>query len=167
MKKSARYIIALFIILSLNFLIPRFMPGDPVTNLMGEDFLIDQETLTQLKKELGLDQPLIVQYGRYWKDIFRLDLGYSYHFHEKVTGLVFAKAKWTVLLVGIAILLGSLLGGLLGAFSGWVPNTAANKTATSLFLAVYSTPPFFLSLALLYVFAYKLGLFPLRGFYET
>ncbi len=167
MKKAARYLFALFFIISLNFFIPRIMPGDPITNLTGEDFLVDQESIDQLQSNLGLDKPIFIQYLHYWKDVFGLNLGYSYHFHEKVAQLILSKMKWTLLLLGTAILLGFVLGTLLGALSGWNRNTLGNKAATTFILSLYSTPSFFLSLIVLYIFGFKLGLFPLKGFYES
>jgi len=166
-KKAARYILALFIIFSFNFLIPRIMPGDPITNLMGEDYIVNQESIAQLRSELGLDKPLFTQYIHYWKNLFRLDLGYSYHLHEKVTSSIFSRMKWTLGLMGISILLGTFFGMVLGALSGWGKNSLKNRFSTTFFISVYCTPPFFLSLLFLYLFAFKLNLFPLKGFYET
>ena len=59
------------------------MPGDPITNLMGEDYIVSQESIDALKAELELDKPLLVQYALYWRDLIRLDLGNSYHFIQK------------------------------------------------------------------------------------
>ena len=167
MKKTARYLLALFIIISINFFIPRFMPGDPITNLMGEDYIVSQESIDALKAELELDKPLLVQYALYWRDLIRLDLGNSYHFHTEVSKIIASKLLWTTALVGLSILFGTLFGAILGALSGWGKNDLKNKTLTTFFLWIYCTPPFFLSLIVLYVFAFKIGIFPLRGFYET
>jgi peptide/nickel transport system permease protein len=166
-KKLIRYLLALFIIFSLNFFIPRAMPGDPVTNLLGEDFVIDEASLAELKAELGLDRSLPVQYLLYWRDVFRLDLGHSYHYHDRVSRVIGARMPWTLLLVGVSILLGAGLGTFLGALAGWGRGSLRSRSSTLFFLMVYSTPPFFLCLILLYVFAFKLGWFPLRGVYST
>jgi len=143
------------------------MPGDPVTNLMGEDYIASQESIDALKAELGLDKPLLVQYAIYWRDLIRLDLGHSYHFHEGVTQIIASRLVWTIALVGFSILFGTLFGAILGALSGWRRNDVQNKVLTTFFLWVYCTPPFFLSLLALYVFAFEAGIFPMRGFYET
>lgn len=143
------------------------MPGDPVTNLMGEDYIVSQESIDALKAELGLDKPLLVQYAIYWRDLIRLNLGHSYHFHQEVSQVIASKLIWTTALVGLSILIGTLFGALLGALSGWRKNDTKNKALTTFLLWVYCTPPFFLSLIILYVFAFKAGIFPMRGFYET
>lgn len=167
MKKVARTLLALFIIFTLNFLIPRAMPGDPMMNLIGEDALVDEAALIELRHEMGLDAPLPVQYLRYWRDLFRLDLGHSFHLHAPVANVLAARMPWTLALMGIALLLGSAAGTWLGALSGWARDSRLNRAASMAMLAVYSMPPFFLALVLLYLMAFKLGLFPLHGFYET
>lgn len=166
-KKALRYLIALFIIFTLNFIIPRAMPGDPITNLLGENFIASEATIQELKTELGFDKSLFFQYLDYWKNIFTLRLGYSYHFNQKVFTLIFSRMKWTLALLFPSILLGAILGTLLGALSGWKKNKLANKATTWAFLAVYSSPPYFLGIIFLYIFSFKWGLFPFKGFYET
>lgn len=166
-KKVFRYFIALFIIFTLNFIIPRAMPGDPITNLLGENFNASKDMIEELEIELGLDKSLPAQYIDYWKDIFTLRLGYSYHFNQKVVSVISARMKWTLALLLPSIILGAILGTLLGALSGWEKNTLSNKTTTWAFLAVYSTPPYFIGIIFLYLFAFKWGLFPFKGFYET
>jgi len=166
-KKALRHLIALLIIFTLNFIIPRAMPGDPITNLLGENFVASEATIQELKTELGLDKSLPAQFLDYWKDIFSLRLGYSYHFNQKVISIIFSRIKWTLALLIPSILLGAFLGTFLGALSGWKKNNLANKTTTRAFLAVYSSPPYFLGILLLYIFSFKWGLFPFKGFYET
>jgi peptide/nickel transport system permease protein len=143
------------------------MPGDPIINLLGEDCILSEKHIAELRAELGLDQPLSNQYLKYWKDILQLKLGFSYHYNAKVSQLILARLKWTLLLVGPGIIFGALLGTYLGALSGWKNRTIPNKLATSLVLLIYSTPPYFLSLIVLYLFSFKLELFSLRGFYTT
>jgi peptide/nickel transport system permease protein len=166
-KKALRYLLALFIIFTLNFIIPRAMPGDPVTHLLGENFIASEASIQELRQEMGLDKSLFAQYMDYWKNIFTLHLGYSYHFNQKVSALIYARMKWTLALLLPSILAGAALGSLFGSLSGWRKNDMGNKTMTWAFLAVYSTPPFFLGIIFLYLFSFKWGLFPFKGFYET
>jgi peptide/nickel transport system permease protein len=162
-KKLPRYLIALFVIFTLNFIIPRAMPGDPITNLLGEDYVIDEASLAELKAELGLDHPLLIQYLRYWKEILQFDMGYSFRFHDRVTRVIGARLVWTLYLVGISILLGASLGTFLGSLAGWRHVSIPNKCMSLFFISINSMPPFFLSLVLLYVFAFKMEWFPLRN----
>jgi len=166
-KKALRLLLGLFIIFTLNFIIPRAMPGDPVSHLLGENFIASEASIQELERELGLDKPLLAQYLQYWKNIFTLRLGYSYHFNQKVMVLISIRMKWTLALLVPSILIGAVLGTLLGALSGLKKNNLGNKTVTWAFLAVYSTPPFFLGIIFLYLFSFKWGIFPFKGFYET
>jgi peptide/nickel transport system permease protein len=166
-KKASRYIIAIIIIFSLNFIIPRAMPGDPLTNLLGEDVILTDCTVTELRSEMGLDRPLFQQYIDYWRSILQMNLGYSFHRHSPVSEIIFIRMKWTLLLALPSLLLGSVLGTVLGALAGWRCGNLSEKMKTALFLAVYCTPPYFLCLLALYLFSFKLALFPLKGFYDT
>jgi len=165
-KKATRYVIALFLIISLNFFIPRSMPGDPLTNLLGEDIMLTASSVEELRERMGLDRPLSQQYLDYWYDIFRFDLGYSFHLHSNVSDLIYDRMKWTLLLSLPATILGAMLGTLLGARAGW-RSGALRRTQTGFIMAIYCAPPYFLSLIALYLLSYKLGLFPLKGFYST
>jgi peptide/nickel transport system permease protein len=166
-KKAGRYALALFVIISLNFIIPRAMPGDPLTNLLGEDVIMTDSLVMQLRNEMGLDRPLSEQYLDYWWDILHLDLGYSFHLHSPVSQIIFTRMKWTLLLAVPSLVIGSALGALLGALAGWRSDGPRQKAETALLLAIYCTPPYFLCLLVLYLFSFRLGLFPLKGFYST
>ncbi|MDD4162966.1 MAG: ABC transporter permease, partial [Methanothrix sp.] len=166
-KKVSRYIIAIVIIFSLNFIIPRSMPGDPLTNLLGEDVLLTDSTVAELRSEMGLDDPWSRQYLDYWRGILELDLGYSFHLHSPVSEIIFSRMKWTLLLALPSLLLGGVLGTVLGAIAGWWSGSKSQKMQTAFFLAIYCTPPYFLCLLALYLLSFKLDLFPLKGFYST
>ncbi len=167
MKRAVRYLLAVFLIFSLNFAIPRAMPGDPLTNLLGEDVLLTDNTVAELRSSMGLDMPLQQQYIEYWKSILCLDLGYSYHFHSKVSNIIAARMKWTLLLSVPSLILGSVIGSLFGAMAGWRRQGLFQRTQMAAFLLIYCTPPYFFSLIVLYIFSFRLGLFPLKGFYST
>jgi peptide/nickel transport system permease protein len=166
-RKLIRYLAAFFVIFSLNFLIPRLMPGDPVLNLLGENAAVSEETVADLRAEMGLDNPLLSQYIRYWGRLLRLDLGYSYFFHARIFSLLMSRALRTLLLLLPAILLGAWIGISGGARAGWRNRSAGSRLATYGFLLLYSSPPFFLGLLALYVFSFQLRWFPLRSAYTT
>lgn len=166
-KRASRYAVALFIIISMNFVIPRAMPGDQLTNLLGEDVTITDSTIVQLRHEMGLDRTMSEQYLDYWWNIIHLDLGYSFHLHSDVSRIILSRMKWTLLLALPSIILGAMAGTVLGALAGWDSKRTSRRMQTVLLLAVYCTPPYFLCLLALYLFSFKLDLFPLKGFYIT
>jgi peptide/nickel transport system permease protein len=166
-KRASRYIMAMVIIFSLNFIIPRSMPGDPLTNLLGEDVVLTDSSVAELRSEMGLDRSWSQQYLDYWRGILHLDLGYSFHLHAPVSEIIFSRMKWTLLLALPSLILGAVLGTVLGALAGWRSKSHGAKMQTALFLSIYCTPPYFLSLLALYLLSFKLALFPLKGFYST
>ena len=166
-KRASRYVVALFIIISMNFVIPRAMPGDELTNLLGEDVTISDSTIVELRHEMGLDRTWTEQYLDYWWKILHLDLGYSFHLHSEVSRIIVTRMKWTLLLALPSILIGATAGTVLGALAGWDSRNAGRRMQTLLLLAVYCTPPYFLCLLALYLFSFKLDLFPMKGFYIT
>jgi len=166
-KKALRYALTLITIISLNFFIPRLMPGDPVINLAGEEISFNEDQIEIIRKEMGLTKPLGLQYLNYWKDILQLKLGYSYHFHQEVSRLLFGRMQWTLLLVGLSVVFGAFIGAFFGSRAGWRSGRFGSRLSTSLFLFFYSVPPFFMAILFLYFFAFKLGIFPLKGYYRT
>lgn len=166
-KKILRYVFALFFIITLNFFLPRAMPGDPVINLLGEDFIAGKEAVEKIREELGLNRPILVQYANYWKNLFQFDLGYSYHFRARVSSLIISRLKWTFILVAPSLILGTIIGALAGSLAGWKRKSKGNTFSFFFFLFIYCSPPFFISLLFLYFFGFRLGLFPLKGFYTT
>ena len=99
-SKVARYSIVLLVIVSLNFLIPRLMPGDPIMNLLGEEaFYGSTEVLEELRVELGLDGPLYAQYFRYLGNLLTSDWGYSYLYMRPVFNSITLHLRWTLVLV--------------------------------------------------------------------
>ena len=166
-RKLIRYGLAPYIIFSLNFFIPRLMPGDPLLNLLGENASVTEETLADLRTEMGLDSPMGLQYLRYWGRLFRLDMGYSYFFHERISSLILGRAGGTLLLLLPSILLGAWIGIAGGARAGWRNRKPGSTLITYGFLLLYSSPPFFLGMLALYVFSFLLGWFPLRSVYSS
>jgi peptide/nickel transport system permease protein len=161
--KALRYGITIFIILTINFFIPRVMPGDPVLNLLGEEAAIpsNQDTISQLRAEYGLDMPLHVQYFNYLASLVRLDLGTSITRGRDVTDLVADRLFWTLVLVLPAIIIGSLLALVAGSIAGYRYGEKTDAVLTGLFLLVYTTPGFLLAMMAVSILSFHLGLFPL------
>ena len=166
-RKLIRYSCSFGIIVLLVFLLPRMMPGDPVANLVGEDIYLTDETKETLRAALGLDSPLHEQFVLYSIHLLHLDLGYSYHMHGAVSDILADRAGWTLLYIGISIIIGTCTGIYLGARAGFEHETWWSSLISSLALIISSTPPYLLSLIAMVIFVYHLGWFPFKGFYDT
>lgn len=173
LRKIGFYAVALWAALTLNFAIPRMLPGNPVDILLAKlqqrGGTITPETRKAYALLLGGDdtQPLWRQYFDYLGNLVQGDLGVSVSYYPApVSEVIGQSLPWTVILVGLATILAAVLGVALGAFVGWKPGTWLDSLipATTLLAAV---PYFWLALLLTYLLARVLGWFPLQGGYDV
>ncbi|MCK8824630.1 ABC transporter permease [Fuchsiella alkaliacetigena] len=164
-KKLSGYIIALIIILLLNFMLPRLMPGDPITVMYGDALTeLTPEMRAALEERHGLSQSLFNQFLNYLKDIgLNWDLGYSFYYERPVTQIINNYLPWTLLLVLSSLILSTLLGFILGVESGWDYRQRRDKALLIVLLIVNGMPGIVLGSILLIIFAWQLGIFPLGG----
>ena len=159
------YAVALLLILSLNFILPRLMPGDPLTAIYGKEALVQMSPQLQaeLVQRFSLDQALWQQLGSYFAALFQGDLGYSYYYNAPVFDVILGRLPWTLLLVGLSLILSTVLGVVLGIESGWRRGTRTDRTMLSGLMALNGFPDFFVGIVLLLVFGVALGILPLAG----
>jgi len=159
------YAIALLFILVLNFLLPRMMPGDPLMAIYGEEALVQMtpELKASLVERFALDQSLWQQFGAYFTALFTGDLGHSYYYNAPVFEVILGRLPWTLLLVGLSLILSTVIGILLGIESGWRRGSKTDGTLLTGLMALNGFPDFFIGTVLLLVFGVTLGLFPLGG----
>lgn len=167
LPKLVRYGVTLYIILSLNFFIPFAMPGDPLVNLLGEDArFFSAEEEARLREAHNLDRPLGERYLVYLQKTARFDLGRSIQYGRPVYPLVLDKLKWTLILLLPSLSVGFLLALLLGSHCGWRVGSRLERVSTFFFIFIYSLPQFLLAMMSVYLFSFRLGLFPLGGFWS-
>ncbi|MCI2237586.1 ABC transporter permease [Paenibacillus sp. TRM 82003] len=173
LRKLGFYAVAFWAALTLNFLIPRLLPGDPVDILLAKlsqrGATVTPETRKAYATLLGGDtgDPMIQQYWTYLTNIARGDLGTSIsYFPAPVTEVIAASMPWTLVLVGIATVLAAVLGVVLGAIAGWRPGSWLDSLVPSTTLLA-AVPYFWLSLVLVYVLARQLEMFPSQGGYDV
>lgn len=162
----AAYLLVVFFLVTLNFFLPRALPGDPIPALSdpgSETFVADDATRTEVERYYGLDRPLLDQYADYLRDLAHADLGTSIRYNRPVRKLLGERLGWTALLVGTALLAATAIGMLAGVHSGWRRGRGSDTRLLALFLALDNFPVFFLASIAAYLFAVKLGWFPLGG----
>ncbi|WP_402462641.1 ABC transporter permease [Isoptericola aurantiacus] len=168
-RRTIFYAITAWAAVTINFLIPRLMPGDPVTALMGRmQGRIDSNAEQSIRVLFGLDTDSSIwqQYVDYWGLLLHGDLGLSFTFFPTpVTEIVQQALPWTVGLVGIATIIAFTLGTGIGTAIGWRRGTWADSLLpiTTFFSAV---PYFWLGLIAITVFSVMLGWFPSSGSYD-
>ena len=164
MGKVLRYAVTLFVILSMNFVIPRVMPGDPMINLLGEDAVhIDKQILDTLRAEYGLDRSLVEQYAAYIAGIAGLDFGYSIHKNIKVAQLIRHRLIQTVMLVLPSIVIGGTAALVFGILCGFKHGSRLDRLLTAMATGIYTLPAFLLAMVMVSIFSFHLGFFPLGG----
>ncbi|MDI6711197.1 MAG: ABC transporter permease [Bacillota bacterium] len=159
------YLVALVLIVAVNFALPRLMPGDPLQAIYGGEMLVEMtpEAYAALERRYGLDRPLAEQFLFYLGRLARGDLGQSYYYGCPVPEVIGGALPWTLLLAGSAFLLSSLLGMWLGIESGWRRDKAGDRGLLWLLGLVNGLPDFFLGILFLLLFGVLLHWFPLFG----
>ncbi|MTI61617.1 MAG: ABC transporter permease [Firmicutes bacterium] len=171
MKKRVRsrlfeYIITLIIIITLNFLLPRLMPGDPFLYLsseQGQDVMYSEEQRQHYLDYYGLNKAIFEQYLSYLGKLIQGNLGYSLYYNEPVINIIWRRLIWTFFLVIAAVCISTLSGMVLGSISAWYKDIWVDKWLFFNLIFLSEIPSFLLGLILLFVFAADLNLFPLSG----
>jgi peptide/nickel transport system permease protein len=146
----------------ITFAIAFVVPADPAVAMAGAK--ADPQTLASIRTELGLDQPLYVQYARYLDRAIHGDLGRSYIRRESVTRLIADRFPATALLAGTAMALSLILGIAMGAMAAAYRGRAADNLLLVISLALVSIPVFWLGTMLLIAVAATTRSFPLGGY---
>ena len=154
--------ITLAVVLSLVFVAMRALPGDAAAILAGLE--TDEAQVEALRRELGLDRPLIVQYGAYWGDVIRADLGHSIRERRPVSDVLRERIPVTLSLAGVAFTLALLVGLSVGLLAGRRPGGAADGAALGFTTVGLALPEFWFGFLLILLFAVQLGWFPVIGY---
>jgi peptide/nickel transport system permease protein len=163
-RRIVTSILCLVVVIILNFLLPRMMPGDPVLMLTGiDEDAISQAQYEMYKEKLGLDRPLIEQFADYISDLSGGNLGYSYHYKDTVANIMAQRVPATLQVAIPTIIISSLCALFLGYITGYRKNSKLDTLLTSSFIVVHAVPSFLLAMIMVTVFAYHLGWFPLGG----
>jgi peptide/nickel transport system permease protein len=173
MQRVITYFSVVFAALMINFAIPRFIPGDPLTIIIGrlsyQGAKIGAEGLIEeYKRMFGLKGDMITQLISYLREVFKGNLGYSIMaFPTTVTELIMRSLPWTIGLLLTTTLVSWGVGTLIGAIAGWRgEESKLSKIFSPLALVLYTIPYWLLAMILIFMLAYTLALFPLSGGYS-
>jgi len=161
LKKFALTLPALWLVLTLVFLMIHIVPGDPVEQMLGEGAA--PGAAAQLRHLLGLDQPLRVQYGHYLWSLVHGDLGQSFKFQAPVRQIITERYPATLLLAFLALLVCAVIAVPSGVLAGHRRGQAADKLVGLFTLLGLAIPNFALGPLLILLFSIEIGWLPVSG----
>lgn len=160
-QRLAEVFIIFFMILTILFFLFRLAPGDPVSRMVDPN--MTAEDAQYLISQLGLDQPLGVQYLYYLKNFFAGRFGVSFHYGEPVIRIIRERLGNTIILFTTSIILSAFAGILLGKIASWNKGRKTDNVLTLLALVSHTLFLPWLALIMIWAFAYKIGWFPVSG----
>lgn len=168
-RRLGFYLLAAWASITLNFFLPRMMPGDPASAIFARfQGQARPEQIAAMKKAYGLsDAPLIEQYFTYLSHVVRGDFGLSISsFPAPVTEVIGKGLQWTMILGGVSLLLSFGIGSLLGMISAWRRGGVVDSFLPPILIFVGSFPYFWLATVALFFLGFKWDFFPLRHAYS-
>jgi peptide/nickel transport system permease protein len=167
LRRAFFYIVTAIAAITLNFLLPRLIPGDPVSRMLARFHgQLGPNAVFALRKLFGqTSDNIFVQYGDYWSRLLHGDFGISFtSYPTPVTTIIGQGLPWTLGLIGVCTILSFVIGTVLGGIVGWKRGTWVDGLVpVTTFLT--SIPYFWFGLIVVYVFALQLHWFPLSGGY--
>ena len=146
----------------MSFFLMQVAAGDAVGVIIDEEATREQEET--LRDELGLNDPVLVQFARWVGDLFRGDLGTSLISRYPVTSLMAPRLEPTLSIAFLGTILSVLLGIPLGLLAAWRPNSGLDRAVLFFSVIGFSVPGFWLAFLALWTFSVKLSLFPVLGY---
>ncbi|ATW25270.1 ABC transporter permease [Candidatus Formimonas warabiya] len=162
LKKLSQSIVTIFVVVVFNFFLFRIMPGDPIRILVRNPKMAP-EALAQIRHQFGLDQPILMQFFYYIRDLFTGNLGDSFNYRQPVLDIIMDRLPATLVLVGLATLLAIVLGILVGVISAWKRGSKIDVVGLGMSLFLYSMPSFWFSILAIMFFCVYLKAFPTGG----
>jgi len=172
-RRLAFYVFAIWVALTINFLLPRLMPGDPLAGILqhlSPSQVQANPGIVQTYKVLlgGDDNSIWHDYFVYLGRIVHLDFGISTSNYPATVGEVIGKTlPYSIFLVGVAFLLSFVIGISIGMFAAWRRGKTVDNTLVPAFMVLGAFPAFFTALLFLYVFGLQLHWFPIQHAYAS
>lgn len=167
-RRGIMLLLTLWSAITLNFLLPRLMPGNPAQVMLAKfkgKGSMGPQAIHAIKVMLGLsNQSLWQQYLQYWHEIFRFNFGVSYsYFPYSVTHEIMVALPWTLILIGVTTVLSFVIGTGLGIWAAWWRGSWFDQIITSVFTFASSFPFFWFALICVFLLAFVTTLFPNSG----
>jgi peptide/nickel transport system permease protein len=164
LRRLIYFVPVIFFVSVIAFTITILLPGDPVLASLGESAINDKVAYATMRQELGLDQPIPVQYALWLSRALHGDLGHSVRTHEPVLGAIGARLPVTLQLMAMAVALALAIAIPVGILSATRPNSKLDTVATVVAIGGVAIPDFWLGILLIYVFALWLRVLPPSGY---
>lgn len=164
----AQYLLLVWLVATVNFALPRLLPGNPLIFLAGEDVgQLGQAEKMEILTRHNLDKPLPLQYASYLGNLVTLRWGDSYSKKKPILDVLWERIPWTLLLAGCSISLSAVLGAFLGVRSAIRRGKWSDLNLLVVVSLLGSFPSFWVGMVLVAVFAVRLNVFPVFGAYST
>jgi peptide/nickel transport system permease protein len=160
-RRLIQITIIFFVIMTVLFLLFRMAPGDPVSRMV--DPSMTPEDAEHLIAQLGLDRPILIQYLYYLKNFISGNFGVSFHYGQPVSHIILNRLPNTIVLFTTSIILSALVGVFLGKIAAWREGERTDTWMTIGALVCHTLFLPWLALIMIWLFAFKIGWFPLTG----
>ncbi|MBN9409950.1 MAG: ABC transporter permease [Burkholderiales bacterium] len=162
LKRLLATVPIMLIVATVVFLLLRLSPGDPARVIAGE--MATEEAVADIRRDLGLDQPVLTQYLRWMGQLARGDLGHSVISRKPVTELIVARLPPTLSLALSAITLTLLMAIPFGVLAAWYHGRWVDRAITATAVLAFSVPSFVIGYLLILAFSVKFTWLPVQGF---
>ena len=154
--------VSVFIVTIIAFSLVQLVPGDPVLSLVGTE--THEEEIQRLRKEMGFDKPLVLQYAHWISKVAQGDLGMSLRYKERVNRLIAQSAPISLFLGAVSFVIGMLIGIPAGIITAVRRGKLVDSVITACSNIGIAVPVFWLGVLLIYVFGVHLGWLPVSGY---
>ena len=161
-RRLVQLIPVVFGITLILFFMLRLIPGDPASVMLGER--ATDAAVARINHELGLDQPIYIQYGFFLRDLATLNLGTSIKYQVPVATLLGQRLLVSLSVVGVTLLLTIVIAFPLGVLAALKKDSLIDNAVRSLFVVLMLMPSFWVGILLIIFFSVQLGLFPVSGY---
>lgn len=160
-KRLLQGLLVIIAVLIVTFVLLRLIPGDPARIMAGN---ASQDVIDALHEDMGLNDPIPVQFVRYIEDIFRGDLGYSYFAKDDVTNVIASSYKVTLIMLGLALPSAIILGLILGLLAAVFQHTIFDRLISAISILFQSMPNYWVAIMLIQIVAVRFKLLPASGY---